>query len=178
MPRRSKITTLPPEIKAELDRRLVAGSFADYDGMAAWLNGQLAALGLELTVSRSAVHRYGQSVEERIARIKTSADIATVIVDEVGDDEGKINDSLLRMFQEKVFNALMSMQEIDGDSLDILKLGRVIAELTKASVSQKKWMAEVKKKTERALENIERKAPEMDKTELLKFVKEQVYGIS
>jgi hypothetical protein len=82
------------------------------------------------------------------------------------------------MFKEKVFSGLMSMQDIDGDGLDIVKLGRVIADVTRSSVSQKRWMAETKKKAEKALENIEEKlkAQKLD-PEALRIVREEVYGI-
>lgn len=172
MPKRSKIKQLPPEIRQELDRRLVAGGFRDYSALASWLAEQ----GFE--ISRSAVHRYGQGVEERIERLKAATDIAVTIADEVGDDAGKVTDAVVRMYQEKIFSALLEMQNVDPESIDIVKLGRVVAEITRSSISQKKFMAEVKEKAKKAVENIEQKAKRRMDPELLKIVKEEIYGIA
>ncbi|HOL44525.1 MAG TPA: DUF3486 family protein [Methanothrix sp.] len=172
MPKRSKVTQLPPEVRQELDRKLIEGGFSDYTALSAWLAEQ----GYE--ISRSAIHRYGQTVEERIARLKAATDIAVTIAEEVGDDAGKITDAVVRMYQERIFNVLLEMGEISPDSVDITKLGRVIAEITRSSISQKKWMAEVREKAKKAVENIEQKAAKRMDPELLRIVKEEIYGIA
>ena len=40
MPARSKITQLPDEIRAELERRLITGGFSDYSSLELWLRDQ------------------------------------------------------------------------------------------------------------------------------------------
>lgn len=151
MPSRSKITQLPPEVRRELERLMTVRGFADYTALAEWLGGQ----GFE--ISRSSVHRHGQVIEERIARLKAATDIAVIIADEVGDDAGKVTDAVVRMYQEKIFSVLLAMQELDPADVDITKLGRVIAEITRSSISQKKWMEErVKDKAKDAAEEVVR----------------------
>lgn len=163
---------LPPEVRQELDRRLIERGFSNYSDLASWLAEQ----GYE--ISRSAVHRYGKSVEERIERLKAATDIAITIADEVGDDAGKVTDAVVRLYQEKIFNALLEMENIDPDNIDIVRLGRVVAEITRSSISQKRFMAEVKEKARKAIENIEQKAKKRMDPELLKIVKEEIYGIA
>lgn len=155
MPRRSKITSLPPEIKAELDRLLIARSFQGYDEIADWLNEKLAALDLEITFSRSGVHRYGQEFEAKCEAIKIATEQAKAIVTVVGDDEGALNESLIRMIQQLSFDILMKADDADIASL-LPKLGIMVAKLSKASVDQKKYAAEARKKAlEEAADSIE-----------------------
>jgi len=140
MPARSKITMLPEEIKAELDRRLISGGFANYTALAEWLREQ----GVE--ISRTAVHNYGQAFEEKCEAIKIATEQAKAIVGVVGDDEGNMNEALIRLIQQLSFDILVKSQ--DGDLGDILpKMGVMVAKLSKASVDQKKWQRETREKT-------------------------------
>ena len=142
MPQRSKIIMLPPEVKDELDRRLVSGSFAGYAGLAEWLQEQ----GYE--ISRSAVHRYGQGFGERLAAIKIATEQARAISETVGDDMGQMSDALISLVQEKAFDVLVNLQTDDPEMFGKVfpRLGLMVARLSRASVGQKKWMAETREK--------------------------------
>lgn len=52
---RSKIDLMPKEVRAELEKRIVEGGFANYRGLAKWLKDNGYA------ISRSAVHRHGKN---------------------------------------------------------------------------------------------------------------------
>ncbi|MBP8980838.1 MAG: DUF3486 family protein [Syntrophobacterales bacterium] len=158
MPRRSKITQLPPEIKAKLDRMLFDRSFANYDEIAAVINAELADTGYEITISRSGLHRYGQAFEERLAAIKIASEQARAVSEAVGDNEGVMNDALIGLVQEKAFDVLVNLQTEDPKAFAKIfpKLGIMVAKLSKASVDQKKWMADARKKAlEEAAASIE-----------------------
>jgi hypothetical protein len=141
MPARSKITLLPPDIKAEFDRLLIAKNFADYDGIVVWLQER------GYDVSRSAAHRYGQGFEERIAAIRIATEQARAITEAAGDDAGATGDALIRLVQEKAFQVLVKMADLDPEDVDFNKLTVAIAKLNNASVQQKKWQAEIRTKT-------------------------------
>lgn len=172
MPARSKITLLPPEIKAELDRRLITGAFAGYDALAEWL----AAQGVE--ISRSAVHRYGQEFESRCEAIKVATEQAKAIVSVVGDDEGNMNEALIRLIQQLSFDILIKNQDEDMTAL-LPKMGVMVAKLSKASVDQKKWQRDTREKAVQAVKNIETKAAGKKSLdpETMKIIKEEIYGI-
>lgn len=142
MPQRSKITQLPPEIKAALDRMLIERGFGGYDAVAEAVNEQLAAAGYEITVSRSGLHRYGQDFEERLAAITMATEQARAVADAAKDDENAMNEALIRLVQTKAFEALTSAEGAAG----LPKMGVMIAKLSKASVDQKKWAADARKK--------------------------------
>ncbi|MEW6646529.1 MAG: DUF3486 family protein [Pseudomonadota bacterium] len=135
---------LPEELRAELNRRLVASGFSNYDGLHAWLEQELDARGLELRVSRSAIHREGQKFEQSLEALRVATEQARAIAEASEDDEGAMNDALIRMVQTKTFVALRDLE--DGAPLD--KIGLMVARLTRASVASKKWMTEAREKLE------------------------------
>ncbi|HAR97933.1 MAG TPA: terminase [Syntrophus sp. (in: bacteria)] len=147
MPARSKITLLPPEIKAKLDRLLIDRGFAGYDKIVGEINNVLDAEGYEIRLSRAGTHRYGQGFEERIAAIRIATEQARAITEAAGDDAGATGDALIRLVQEKAFQVLVKMADLDPEDVDFNKLTVAIAKLNNASVQQKKWQAEIKTKT-------------------------------
>lgn len=178
MAQRSKIITLPDDIKAELDKRLLAGKFSDYSSMVEWLNGQLQERGLQIEISRSSLHRYGQEFEDRLAKISLATEQAKAVAEAAGDDENAMNEALIRLVQTKAFDVL-----INSDNAKMLpKMGIMISKLGKASVDQKKWMREVKEKAKTAVTNIETKISSSGKKSLdpetLRIIREEIYGIA
>lgn len=139
MPARSKITLLPDGIRNDLERKLISGGFADYAALEAWLREQ----GFE--ISRSAIHRFGQDFQAKCEAIKVATEQAKAIVATVGDDEGNMNEALIRLIQQLSFDVLIKNQDADVASL-LPKMGVMVAKLSKASVDQKKWAAEARRK--------------------------------
>ena len=153
MPRRAAVDTLPQEVKAWLDRALAESGFADYQ----LLSDELKARGYE--ISKSAVHRYGQKFEERLASLKLVTEQSRAIVEANPDDDNAINDALMRLTQEKLFGLLMEM-EVDPAKVNMAGITRSIAELGRATVTQKKWMAEAREKARQEAEEAMAKAVE------------------
>jgi hypothetical protein len=113
------------------------------------LSGWLKEQGFE--ISKSSLHSWGQIFEERLGALRKVTQQARAIVAENPDDDGAVNDALIRLVQEKAYGALMDM-EIDPEKIDLPKLMRVIADLSRASVSQKRLMAEVRKRDSEKLD--------------------------
>ena len=146
MPPRSKVAALPAEVKAWLDQALVENNFAGYEALAEELTTRGYSIG------KSALHRYGQNFEERLSALKVASEQARAVVAAAPDEEGAVNEALMRLVQEHLFKLLMS----DGDQIDLPKVARAVAELGKASVVQKKWQAEVRAKAEAAASQLEK----------------------
>lgn len=142
MPPRSKIEKLPKAIKEWLDKYLVESNFSDYRGAVTELNRMLEPYCLQ--VSKSGLQRYGQSFDERLKSLKAVTEQARAVVQASPDEDGAVNDALVRLTQEKMFGILMEMN-VDPDSIDLAKLARAVAELGKASVAQKRWQAEARR---------------------------------
>lgn len=152
MPSRSKITKLPDGVKRELDKRLITGSFSDYRALSEWLRDQ----GFE--ISHAAIHRYGQAFEERLAAIKIASEQARAVSEAVGDNEGVMSDALISLVQEKAFDVLVNLQTEDPVAFAKIfpKMGIMVAKLSKASVDQKRWMAQAKSKAKDTAEEVVR----------------------
>lgn len=172
MPRRSKVEQLPPEIKAWLDDALVENNFGRYR----LLSEELKKRGCNL--SKTAIHRYGQDFEERLKALKLVTEQARAVVQASPDDDGAVNDALVRLTQQKLFD-LMMVLEVDPDGADLPKLARAIAELGKASVAQKKWQVEARKE---ALQDAAKEAGNVAKRagitdEVVEQIKTRILGM-
>lgn len=132
MPPRSKVAQLPPKVKAWLDQALVENNFSGYE----LLSAELAERGY--SIGKSALHNYGQSFEERLATLRMASEQARAVVAAAPDDEGTVNEALVRLTQERLFQILLASE----GKVDISKVGKTVAELVRASVTQKKYAAE------------------------------------
>jgi predicted house-cleaning noncanonical NTP pyrophosphatase (MazG superfamily) len=144
MPQRSKIITLPEDVLGELNQKLLEGKFCDYSALAEWLQSQ------GFDISRSSLHRYGQNFEERLAAITMATEQARAVADAAKDDDNNMNEALIRLVQTKAFEALTDAKNFES----LPKMGVMIAKLSKASVDQKKWMAEMRTKTKAAADDV------------------------
>jgi hypothetical protein len=73
----NRINTLPLAIKEELDARIISAGGGGYESHSMWLQ----ALGYR--VSRSAVHRYGQGLQDKIKQARNIAQ-ARIVARELG----------------------------------------------------------------------------------------------
>lgn len=177
MPARSKVTALPKDIKEWLDAVLVANSFGGYEALA----GELKARGYD--VSKSSLHRYGQSFEERLGALKAATEQAKAIVAEVGDEEGATNDALLRLVQEKLFTALTHPDpEKQLDVSWMPEIAKAIGNITRASVQNKEFARKVRREDAAKLAKLEAEAKAAGggkkglDPETLRRVREEIYG--
>ncbi|WP_445364407.1 DUF3486 family protein [Microbulbifer sp. ANSA003] len=137
MPQVSKVQRLNTDDKDWLDKELVARGFSGYDE----LENLCHERGID--ISSSSLHRYGQTFRERLDQVKMITEQARAVVAEAPDDEGAINEALMRLVQEKLFTVIRDTQ-IDGD-IPLDKIAKAIADLGRASVSQKRLAAEARK---------------------------------
>lgn len=171
---RSKISRLPNPVKDWLDKALAENGFADYELLA----DELKARGYD--ISKSAIHRYGQDFENRLGALRMASEQAKAIVLSSPDDEGSVSEALMRLVQEKLFQTLLACQGPD-ENIDLAKVAKAVADLTRASVSQKKWQAEIREKVNAKLVTLEQQAEGGGKAGFdlatLKRVREEIYGI-
>jgi len=132
MPPKSKVLALPAEVKAWLDQALVENNFSGYEALSAELSGRGYSIG------KSALHQYGQNFEDRLSALKMASEQARAVVAAAPDEEGAVNEALMRLVQEHLFKLLMSQ----GGQFDLPKVAKAVAELGRASVTQKKWQVE------------------------------------
>ena len=177
MPARSRVRRLPPEIRQELDRRLVAGGFSGYRELAAWLQSQGHEIG------RMAVHRHGQALERRIEQIRLASEHAEALVAD-SDERGALADASLRMIQTRFFTLLLRAEEsgAEGSSLkELSAAARALAEAARAGqairVERRKAVKEAADEAVRAAKRHSEAAGERLSQQTLDAIRRDVYGI-
>ena len=147
---------LPAEVRAWLEAELIRRGFGDYSEITDELNLRLCKSEAG-TASRSAVHRFGSRIEQRLAALKRSTEMAQALAAEVGDDAGTLNDALIRVAQDKLFDVLLGA-ELDPESNSLSRLTGAISDLARASVAQKKLQRQVQADAVAELRRIEDEA--------------------
>lgn len=159
MPTPSKVALLPDALRVELEQWIAAHGFSGYEAAAAWLAERGMAMGLAEArlPRRSALQDYGSKLKRKIAAIADATRASKLIVEAVPDDEGAMNEAVIRLIQDKLFKILVEMQ-VDTKLINISNLARAIAELTRASITFKKWQQSVRQKAAAAAAKVERVA--------------------
>jgi hypothetical protein len=143
MPKRPAVEGLPQDIRRWLDTQLSKGNFSGYQQ----LEAELKERGFH--IGKSSIHRYGQQLESKLAAIKASTEAARAIAEAAPDDADLRSSAVISLVQTEVFDVLVQLQEAEAieDPVERLRLMRgaakSIAELSRASVNQKKWQTQV-----------------------------------
>lgn len=173
MPRRSKILTLPADVKKWIDGALIEGNFSGYE----MLSAELKAKGYD--ISKSGLHRYGSNFDERLRALKLVTEQAKAVVQAAPDEEDAVTEALVRMTQEKLFTVVMDLN-VDPEKVNLSSITRSIAELARSSVNQKKYAADVREKDAAKLSKLENEAGSGKSTldlATIKRIREELYGI-
>ena len=127
MPQRSKVAQLPDEVRAELDRRLIAGGFAGYVALSEWLADAGYA------ISKSALAAHGGRLERRIEALRLATEQAEALIAASPDDAGAVADASIRLAQERIFELLLAAE--GGDLKELAGAARALAETARAGTA-------------------------------------------
>lgn len=150
MGRKSSIDRLDPQIKAYIQAMLASGGVT-LDELIADLQERfpVASKAGDLP-SRSAMGRYGQKLERRLAAIRASTEAAKLIQAQAGDDKDARSEALTALVQSELFEAILLLQEADDPEADqaervalLSKAAKNIATLTRSSINLKVFQARV-----------------------------------
>lgn len=151
MARRNSVAQLPKPVRDWLDQALLAGNFSGYQA----LEDALRERGC--TVSKSAIHRYGQKIERRFAAIKASTEAARMLTEGAADDQDARSEAVIALVQTELFESIVNLQEASDEDIDpterialLSSAAKNIATLSRASVNLKKFQNEVRSKVEAA----------------------------
>lgn len=179
MPRRSVISQMPEDQRKALDKQIIARGFGGYRDLEEWLFDEF---GIEL--SYVSIHAYGKDLQRKLEAIKTSTNAAMAIAEAAPDDADMRSNAVISLIQTEFFNLLVNLEEANEakDQNERMKLLALVSDgfgkLTRASVIQKQWMAEIKRKIEAAdkkITEIGRKA--MITPEVLQTIRREVYQL-
>ena len=158
MGRKSTVSRLPAEIKSYIEAMLATGA-QTLDELIADLQERYPAESRAGALpSRSAMHRYGQKLDRRLAAIRASTEAAKLIQAQAGDDKDARSEALTALVQTELFEAILALQEADDPDVDqaervgmLSAAAKNIATLTRASVNLKEFQAKVEAETRRRL---------------------------
>ena len=191
MPAPSSIDQLPSELKAWLDQELKDRNFKGYSDLEAALNNKLEGHGFEISISRSALGRYGQKQKQAKERMLNAINMAQSLT-EVGEDRADmLGQANTAMAQSMLLDLQIKAQELaDTDPKELATKATLIrglvhaaSDIARASTNQKKWAAEAKRQArkefeEEAAKNIDDAAQARGLTaEEAAFWREQVLGV-
>lgn len=156
---------LPAEVREQVDRLLLEGGVT-YDDIKAFLDEQ------GFDISRSAIGRYGQDFLNAYQQLRIIEDKSKALISKAG--EGLV----LEEAASKMFAKMILEAQLEG-SLDIQKLPRILSDFAKlqaSSVMRERLKKEMVKKVAKVVDAAGKK--DMSKEDVLKWIKEQVYGIA
>jgi hypothetical protein len=131
-------------------RVLVAKGFSDYVGLTRILNDLLREHGYDVTVSVSAMQRYGQEFQEDFERDMAEANQTYQIAKQAmagnDDAEGVVRDATIRTLQTRLLriSSLLKKAEVAGDNVHLLadtaaKIAKGVGALSKVDIDSQKY---------------------------------------
>ncbi|MEM1155130.1 MAG: phage protein Gp27 family protein [Pseudomonadota bacterium] len=165
---------LPPEVRTELEQKLVKNGFADYASLHEWLQGKGYAFSI------TTVKRFGKRFEERCEMVRLATQQADMMRQHFGDDEQAMSEASLQMAQSLMFNLMLER----GESLtpkEISMITRALSDTTRASVAVKNYQDAFRAKVEAKMRELEQVGNQGLSTSIdahtLKRVREEIYGL-
>lgn len=137
MAKRSKIkTAVPADLREALNAALVANGFSDYAALTEWLNDELAQRGLDVRVSMTSTHRYGQSYEEEfnaeMAEANQMLRIAQQAIAQGEDTEGVVREATARVLQTRLLKLTTALRQAEDAGDDVHKIAETTTKITRA----------------------------------------------
>lgn len=165
--KRSRIEVeLPPEVQRDVNRLLIEQ--ATYEEVAEFLNEQ------GYDISRSSVGRYGKDFFRMLSLVRVDEAKAQALIE--GDDT---------MAMEHAASKLLVQQVIAGianGSVNVAEAPRIMSDLAKlqsASIQRENYRREIRERTEKAAESVEKKLTKAGVSkEIADMIKRDVLGIA
>jgi hypothetical protein len=125
MARRSKvITMLPLEIRKELERRMFANRFSDYEGLALWVRQQ------GYDISDDSLWRYGKRLQDEFEAVRSSLLPVRLLGASAPDHTGQTLQPLIEKVQ--IIKVLLALAEAkQPNRSDLGRLERAVADLAR-----------------------------------------------
>lgn len=174
--RRSLVEQLPQEVRQWLEGELLRRGFADYLAVTDELNAKLEEAGHELRVSKSSLQRWGVQFADKLEALRRTTEMGKVIARDIGDDEGAVNEAVIRLVQDRLFTTVME-NELGAKALGTI--AHAVADLSRSAVVQKKYAAEVRSKATAAAASAERIARKGGlSADMIQELKREILGIA
>ena len=172
---KSNILKLPRNVQQEIDRMLleIGPARKTYEEITAWVMEQ------GFKTSPAALSRYYRYVET-LENVKIASQQVKAILDETGQDSPlELEEGVSKLGAVIMMEVLQEARRAGG-GVDVEHIGRLLgdfARLQNASVARERLKSDLRKKAEKAVENIEKTAKKQIDPETLKMIREEIYGL-
>jgi Bacteriophage Mu, Gp27 len=129
---------LPPHIRKQVERRMLAKRFSDYEGLAEWVRQQ------GYDISDDSLWRYGKSLKREFTAAQFSLLQARMLAAQAPDHKGRLMQAVIQVVQQKLLSALTQEEEINHAEMP--RLVHAVAELGRISFAHQRWTAEVRRR--------------------------------
>jgi len=165
--RHGKVHELPDDIRAEVNRLLIEPTVT-YEDIEEFLKER------GHSISSSSIGRYGQWFFNEVRETEMLRDQAALITSD--PDQALLLEKLTATMITK--RLAMAMQEGDFNVLKHAKLIDAFAKLQRSSTQREQLYNELKKKAKKAFNKAEKNIKKMSKEELIKSMREEIYGLT
>jgi len=132
------IDRLSPEVRRQLDERIARRDFKNYKELKRWL-GQRGCI-----IATVSVRRHVLKIERRIEAVRLATAEARAVVNAAGSDDLEINQTLMRLVQQHLFDVLVELNIANLRGGELAALARTVATLARASIAQQKYADQVR----------------------------------
>lgn len=137
MARRAKAKTLVPDnLRKALNTELVANGFSNYQVLTDWLNEQLRAEGLDVTLSVMAVNRYGRDFQKQfeaeMSETRQTEYLAKSLLAQGDDVEGAVREAAVKLLQSRLLRLTSALREAQEAGDDVHKIAETTSKITRA----------------------------------------------
>ncbi|HKV55123.1 MAG TPA: phage protein Gp27 family protein [Candidatus Binataceae bacterium] len=139
---------LPTEVRDELDRKIVEGGLGNSGDLSQWLR----AKGYE--IRKATRGRRSKRLDRKLEAVKMATEQARAIVGAAPDDDGAMNDALIRLIQQIDFNILVELDEAGLEGIEpkaLAAVTRSIASLARAQMQHRLWVLQIRDKLQTQL---------------------------
>lgn len=144
MPPPRKIDLIPDEFRDWLHQALKEGGWSGYVKIAEDLTTKLQAAGYEVSISKSAVHEYGQEYREFVKYQEQASQWAADWMNDNGlEEEAQRHNVLFQMVTTLAFKVMQSQMTKGGDEIkpqDLHFIGKMLKDIMHSSGIRQKLM--------------------------------------
>lgn len=178
MGRRSKVSTLPPDLRGWVNTELIRRGFAGYEVMELELHEK------GHPVSKSALQRYGSKLEWT-EQLRMSSDAAQALLDVSPDKRNATTDAALRMATHRLFQALQDEDltpDADGNAPESMALNphfiKALSTLARTNIMQKDWAEKVRAELDAKVDALEKASTDKpDALSMLEQIRKAYRGV-
>jgi len=180
MPRISWLDKLPKRVREEIESTYIKSNFHSYDELTDKINVILGQNDLEIVMKECTVYHQGKKFKDQLEALKIFREQAQITQRELGDDEGATNDMLITTVQRVAYKLVSNFSAGEDTAIDVaelIKLGKMIADLSKASVQQKQYQQKVRDKLAELKSEAEGNPDAGLSLKTLNIVQKQLYNL-